>query len=165
MDSGILQNPSDPDATFREKSGKKHRGYAGNIEESVGKNGSIITDYQFDANNKSDSEFLKDHLDHIGRQDETTVMVTDGAYSGEENTEAAAANNIDLITTDLTGRDVDPIMGAFQFSEDGTRVTRCPAGNAPKSSWYNQKTGQILLSFNRDKCAGCPFQQNCSPKI
>ena len=55
MDSGILQNPSDPDATFREKSGKKHRGYAGNIEESVGKNGSIVTDYQFDANNKSDS--------------------------------------------------------------------------------------------------------------
>ena len=69
------------------------------------------------------------------------------------------------ITTDLTGRDVDPIMGAFQFSEDGTKVTRCPAGNSPKTCWYNQKTGQILLSFNRDKCAGCPYQQNCRPKI
>ena len=67
MGSGILQNPSDPDATFREKAGKKHRGYAGNIEESVSKNGSIVTDYQFDTNNKSDSEFLKDHLDQIGK--------------------------------------------------------------------------------------------------
>lgn len=165
MGSGILQNPSDPDATFREKSGRKHRGYAGNIEESVGKNGSVVTDYQFDTNNKSDSEFLKDHLDRIGHQNEKTVMITDGAYSSGENAEAAAANNIDLITTDLTGRDVDPIMGAFQFSEDGTKVTRCPAGNSPKTCWYNQKTGQILLSFNRDKCAGCPYQQNCRPKI
>ena len=56
-------------------------------------------------------------------------------------------------------------MGAFQFNEDGTKVTSCPAGNAPKSCWYNQKTGQVLLSFDRDKCAGCPYQQNCHPKI
>ena len=165
MDSGMLQNPSDPDATYREKAGKKHHGYAGNVEESVGKNGSIVTDYQFDANNKSDSEFLKEHLDQIGKQDEKTIMITDGSYSGSENTEAAAKNNIDLITTDLKGKDVDPIMVAFQFSEDGTRVTCCPAGNVPKSCWYNQKTGQILLSFEREKCAGCPFRQNCRPKI
>ena len=66
MTSGILQNPSDPDATYREKAGKRHRGYAGNIEESVGKTGSIVTDYQFNTNNKSDSEFLKEHIDRIG---------------------------------------------------------------------------------------------------
>ena len=165
MGSGMLQNPSDPDATYREKAGKKHHGYAGNVEESIGKNGSIVTDYQFDTNNKSDSEFLKEHLEQIGEQDEKTLLIADGAYSGVENTEAAANNNIDLITTDLTGKDVDPIMGAFQFSEDGTKVTSCPAGNVPKSCWYNQKTGQVLLSFERDKCAGCPYQKNCKPKI
>ena len=165
MGSGMLQNPSDPDATYREKAGKKHHGYAGNVEESIGKNGSIVTDYQFDTNNKSDSEFLKEHLEQIGEQGEKTLLIADGAYSGVENTEAAAKNNIDLITTDLTGKDVDPIMGAFQFSEDGTKVTSCPAGNVPKSCWYNQKTGQILLSFERDKCAGCPYQKNCKPKI
>lgn len=165
MDSGMLQNPSDPDATYREKAGKKHRGYVGNVEESVGKNGSIVTDYQFATNNKSDSEFLKEHLEQIGEQEEKTLLVADGAYSGAENTEAAAKNNINLVTTDLTGRDVDPIMGSFQFNENGTKVTSCPAGNVPKSCWYNQKTGQILLSFERDKCAGCPYQKNCHPKI
>ena len=111
MDSRMLQNPSDPDATYREKAGKKHRGYAGNVEESIGINGSVVTEYQFDANNKSDSEFLKEHLDQIGKQEEKTILVTDGAYSGSENTEAAAKNNIDLITTDLKGKDVDAIMG------------------------------------------------------
>ena len=165
MGSRILQNPSDPDATFRKKAGKEYRGYAGNIEESVGKNGSVVTDYQFDTNNKSDSEFLKDHLNSIGRQEEKIVMITDGAYSSENNIGLASDNNIDLVTTDLTGKDVDPIMGAFHFNEDGTKVISCPAGNSPKTCWYNQKTGQILLSFKREKCEDCPYRMHCKPKI
>lgn len=165
MDSGLMQSPVDPDATFRTKAGKQHRGYAANVEESVGPNGSVVTDYQFDSNNKSDSEFLKDHLTDIGHQDKETVVVTDGAYSGDENVKAAADQNIRLITTDLLGKDADPVMGAFQFSEDGTRVLRCPAGNVPKSNWYNKQTGQVNVSFPRECCAGCPFQQHCHPKI
>ena len=35
MDSSTLQNPSDPDATYRMKAGKKHRGYSANITETV----------------------------------------------------------------------------------------------------------------------------------
>ncbi|MDE7323909.1 MAG: hypothetical protein K2N73_14575, partial [Lachnospiraceae bacterium] len=42
---------SDTDATYRNKAGKLHRGYAANIEETVGKNGSVVIDYQFDKNN------------------------------------------------------------------------------------------------------------------
>jgi hypothetical protein len=45
MGSRILQNPSDPDATYREKAGKKHHGYAANLEETVGENGTVVTDY------------------------------------------------------------------------------------------------------------------------
>ena len=165
MDSDLMQSPVDPDATFRTKAGKQHRGYAANVEESVGSNGSIVTDYQFDLNNKSDSDFLKDHLASIGHQDEETVVVTDGAYSGDENVKTAADQNIRLITTDLLGKDADPVMGAFQFSEDGTRVLRCPAGNVPKSNWYNKQTGQVNVSFPRECCAVCPFQQHCHPKI
>ena len=40
MNSSALQNPSDPDAAYRNKSGKSYRGYAANIEETVGRNGS-----------------------------------------------------------------------------------------------------------------------------
>ncbi len=165
QNSSIMQNPSDPDATYREKAGKQHRGYAANVEESVGKNGSVVTDFQFDSNNKSDSEFFQKHIEKIGPQEEKTIISTDGAYSGEENTELAARNNIDLVTTDLTGRDVDPVMGAFELNEDGTRVLRCPAGNVPKSNWYNKATGIINISFERDKCANCPFAMHCKPKI
>ena len=63
MNSTILQNPSDPDATYREKAGKQHRGYSANITESVGEGNSVVTDYQYDQNIHSDSDFLKEHLD------------------------------------------------------------------------------------------------------
>ena len=38
MNSSALQNPSDLDATYRNKAGKQYRGYSANIEETVGKN-------------------------------------------------------------------------------------------------------------------------------
>ena len=47
MDASSLQNPSDPDATYRIKAGKEHRGYSANITETVDKNGSVVTDYQY----------------------------------------------------------------------------------------------------------------------
>ena len=56
MDSWIFQNPFDPDATFREKAGKKHRGYAANLEETVGEKGSVVIDYQYEQNIHSDSQ-------------------------------------------------------------------------------------------------------------
>ncbi len=44
MDSSPLQNPADPDATFRKKAGKDHRGYAANITETVYTNGTLATE-------------------------------------------------------------------------------------------------------------------------
>ena len=37
INSSALQNPSDPDAAYRNKSGKLYRGYVANLEEAVGK--------------------------------------------------------------------------------------------------------------------------------
>lgn len=55
MNSTSLQNPSDPEATFRTKAGKNHRGYVANLEESVGRNGSVVTDYAYEQNIHSDN--------------------------------------------------------------------------------------------------------------
>ncbi|MFR7848626.1 MAG: hypothetical protein ACLU8S_14475 [Coprococcus phoceensis] len=103
MKSTMLQNPSAPEATFRNKAGKEHRGYAANLEESVGTNGSVVTGYQYEQNNHSDSQFIREHLEQMDKQKERTVIATDGAYSGIENTQLAADKNVELITTSLTG--------------------------------------------------------------
>lgn len=66
MKSTALQTPSDLEATFRSKAGKEHRGYVANMEESVGKNGTIVTGYAYEQNIHSDSRFLKEHLEQDG---------------------------------------------------------------------------------------------------
>lgn len=165
MSSDMLQSPADPDATYREKANKQHRGYVGNVEESVGENGSVVTDYQYETNNTSDSAMLKDHLEKMEKQEQETLVVTDGAYAGEENTKLAAEKNVNLVTTDLPGSDVPEIIGQFELNEPGTKVIRCPAGNTPRSSSYIKATGVCTASFERSCCENCPHKDQCKAKI
>ncbi len=164
MDSGILQNPSDPEATFRSKAGKDHRGYAANLEESVGENGSVVTEYQYEQNNHSDSQFIREHLEKMECQKDQTIIVTDGAYSGAENTKLAAEKNVELITTSLTGKTAEDILADFKFNEDGTKILECPAGHKPKSTSYIKQSGQCNASFPLSQCDSCPYQEQCRPK-
>ena len=94
MNSSALQNPSDPDATYRNKSGKSYRGYVANIEETVGSNGSVVTDYQFDKNTHTDSLFLQESLSKMEKSEEEIILVTDGGYDGQDN--VALANRMNL---------------------------------------------------------------------
>ena len=165
MSSDILQSPADPDATYREKAGKQHRGYVGNIEESVGENGSVVTGYGYETNNTSDSAMLKDHLEKMDKQEQKTLVVTGGAYAGEENTKLAAEKNVKLVTTDLPGSDVPEIIGEFELNEAETRVVKCPMGYAPKSSGYIKATGVCTASFDRSCCENCPHKYQCRAKI
>lgn len=165
MQSTMLQNPSDPEATFCSKAGKEHRGYVANLEESVGSKGSVVTEYQYEQNTHSDSQFIREHLEQMEVQDEKTVMVADGAYSGTENTRIAADKNVELITTSLTGREAPDILADFEFNEEGTKVLRCPAGYEPKSCSFRKQSNQCAVSFLHEQCAGCPYQNQCKPKI
>ena len=165
MTSAMMQNPSDPEATYRTKAGKEHRGYVANFEETVGKNGSVVTEYQYEQNNHSDSQFIREHLEQMDKQEEHTVIVTDGAYSGTENTRLAAEKNIELITTSLTGKAAPDILADFEFNEEGTKVLRCPAGHAPKSCSYMKQSNQCAVTFQHNQCANCPYQEQCKPKI
>ena len=96
---------------------------------------------------------------------EPVVLITDGAYSGQENVAAASKKNIELVTTDLIGREAKDIAADFLFTEDGTKVIQCPAGNVPKSCSYAKQTGQCRISFHRNKCENCPHREQCRPKM
>lgn len=164
MDASILQNPSDPDATYREKAGKQNRGYVANVIEAAGENGSIVLGYQYEQNTHSDSQFLQETLEAEPVHDEPVTIVTDGAYAGGKNQDLAKEKQIELVTTNLTGRETEDIMGDFEYSEDGKTVTKCPGGQEPKSCSYNASTGQCSVSFYKSQCMGCPHYKECHPK-
>lgn len=163
ISSDSLQNPSDPDATYRSKAGKGHKGYVANVTETVGESGSLITGVQVEKNSYSDSQFFKDYAD--GKEDDQQeTMIADGAYGGAANQELAQSKNINLVTTGLTGRETDLHYAGFTFNEEGTMVISCPAGHAPIKTTYYSKTQHCRVLFSKSHCANCPYRDKCRAK-
>lgn len=164
LNSRTMINPSDPEATYRSKAGVAHRGYVANVEETVGKTGTVVTDYEYEPNIYSDTQFLKERLEELPKQEETVLMITDGGYYSGKNMETASEKNIRLITTDLTGLDAKDILNQFKYNEDQTKVLQCPAGHSPRSSCYVSDL-KIKSSFEKSQCENCPYREQCKPKM
>lgn len=165
LNSQILQNPSDPDATYRKKAGKETRGYSANLVETFDGENSVITDYQYDTSIRSDSSYCKEVIEEMEIQQEQVTILADGAYGGENNRNLAADNNINLITTDFQGRKPNEIFAEFVFSEDGKELLKCANGQEPISNKYNEQTGQCKYKMNLEKCLNCPYKEACNPKF
>lgn len=166
ISSSSLQNPSDPDATFRRKAGKDNKGYVGNLIETVGEGGdSLVTDIQYEKNTHSDSAFCEEYLS--SRKDDAPheIMITDGAYNSTENQKLAEAKNVQLVSTALTGQAPSPIFSKFVFSDDGTKVISCPMGHAPEKCTYYPKTGVCRARFSKCYCETCPHLDECRGKL
>ena len=70
MDSNVLQNPADPDATYRKKAGTEYRGYIANVVEVADNDhNSITVDYQYEKNTYSDRQFFKDYMEQQSEDD------------------------------------------------------------------------------------------------
>ena len=163
--SKVLLNPSDPEATFRKKAGSKHRGYAANLTETVGENKSLVTDYAYEQNIYSDSQFLKDHLDKEPVYEREVVMVADGAYGSELNVAKAAEHGIRLITTNFTGKKPADIFADFIFSEDGRRLLECANHKKPYQIRYDEHNDRCNALFRKSDCINCPYLQECKPRL
>ena len=158
-----LQNPSDPDATYRKKAGKAHTGYVANIVESFDENGnSVITDYSYEQNSHSDSDFCKEVIESVGHQEETLTLIADGAYDSTDNKQTALEKNIRLVTTNLTGQLPDPIHSEFVMS-DGVIVI-CPEGHAPLRATLNASNGMCRAVFEKEQCENCQYSNQCNIK-
>ena len=165
MDSNVLQNPADPDATYRKKAGTEYRGYIANVVEVADNDhNSITVDYQYEKNTYSDSQFLKDYIEQQPDDGAHAILTTDGGYCGMENSLLAEEKNITLVTTDLKGSEVSDHWADFEFNEDGTKLLRCAAGHEPKSSVYDKNTQKCKASFPLATCKNCPYHSQCHPK-
>lgn len=165
IDSQSLQNPTDPDATYRSKSGKKHVGYVANVKETFNNEHSIITGYDLQQNIYSDQKFSKDTIDKLGKQEEKTTILVDGSYYSEDLEKQAEENNIELIPTGLVGRplkDENKGFEKFIIDEREHEVLMCPMGHRPVKSTF--KNGVYTAHFDKETCNNCPNLPNCPLK-
>ena len=151
MTPDILQNPSDPDATYRSKAGKPHKGYSANLVEAVDEKGSVIVDYQYDVNTRSDASFIKEYLENAEVSEETSALITDGAYASEETSKLAADKNIDLLTTGLLGEETEDELRDELEGADMVFVTcglggGTGTGSAPIIAKLAKKAGALTVA-------------------
>ena len=165
MNSTMLQNPADPDATYRAKNGEQHVGYVSNIIEDVSDGRSVISDYEYDQNVQSDSNFIKNAINELGYQEKPLTIVADGAYGGECNVRLADENNIILVATDMQGKKPDEVYAGFVFDESNEKLERCAGGQKPATNRYYPRTGQCRVTFDKAICEQCLYKQRCKPKF
>lgn len=162
--SKALMNPADPEATFCRKAGAKHIGYVGNVTEAVGENGSVITDYAYEQNIYSDSQFIQDYLSDEPVYEESITLVADGAYSSENNITTAKEHQIKLVTTNFTSKKPADIFAEFMFNDDGTELLQCISGKKPYHIRYDKKNDRCDAHFSLSCCEGCPYRGQCNPR-
>ena len=162
--AAMLNSPTDPEATFRTKAGVDHVGYVANLEESCGAAGTVVTNYDYDRNTHSDSALLREFVDDAAPAAGGALLVTDGGYDGGNNVAYAAGRGVELVTTDMIGREPKACLADFEWSEDGRELLRCAAGHAPEKCYYTRRTGQCKVSFDPSCCEGCPHRAECRPR-
>lgn len=160
-----LMNPSDPEATFRSKAGKKHIGYVGNITETVDSKKSIVTDYAYEQNTYSNSQFLKDYLCEQPVASKKIILVTDGAYYGEGNHLLAKKHGHELVTTNFTGRKPEEIFADFIFSEDQKALVECVNHVKPTYTHYDERNERSIAHYKKTDCMECPYKEQCRPRF
>jgi len=150
---GSLQNPTDPDATYRKKGKKKHIGYTANIIEKFDDNNRIIKSYDLQKNIYSDHKFAKDTIKRL----EDTTLIIDGAYFSEEINKAKA-RGILMIPTNLTGGGKTNNCDKFEIDEKEHLVKKCPYGYKPVDSKF--KKGSYRAHFDKKHCNDYPLRKD-----
>ena len=169
-----LQNPTDPDATYRQKHGD-NIGYVSNVLNVYNDQNQVVTHYDLEQNIYSDQKFSADTIDFLtskalpddAASTEKKIINTDGAYYTEELSQKAAIHNIDLVPGQLTGAKPDPEkLGYDQFNidEETHQVQECPGKQAPDIAYFDFKGKCYTVKMSKEKCAVCPLQDQCPMK-
>ena len=166
LNSTILQNPSDPDATYRFKYGD-NIGYTANLVEVFDGDNSIIKNYDFKENIYSDQKFSADTINDLSAEtnlDNPVKMIVDGAYFTVDLARKAVAKGIKLIPGQLTGRKQSQSKMSYGKTfniNDDNLVTSCINGEKPFYSNYDAEKKVCTAKFFKKVCASCKLKEEC----
>ncbi len=148
--SDSLQNPSEPEATYRRKGNKQSTGYVLNTVEARDpeKKISMIVHHERRPNIVSDVELGQSALNSDLKG--VKVLASDGAYYSKETALLAEENGLTVSFSALNGKPADPDkIGADQFtiSAEDNQILTCPMGFKPLKSKYDSKQEKFGAKF------------------
>jgi hypothetical protein len=162
----VMQNPSDPDATY---DGHKGPGYQVQIAETCNPDNEVqlitcaIPQTAVESDSNAPSKVWEDlkASDLLAKQ-----MLTDTQYASDENVAIAEQYGIELVGPTPSGpstpQDVDLLnIDDFAIEEATEQVLCCPAGHAPQSSVHDRQTGRTRTIMPESACGGCDYRDQC----
>jgi len=155
-----LQNPTDPDATYRKKGKQKHIGYTAHLIEKFDDKNQMIEGYDLQQNTYSDQRFAEDTISKLPVETDEITILADGAYYSEDIDKKAKAKGIKMVPTNLVGGGKKSNAAQFEIDEKEHLLTKCPSGHQPIDSTF--KKGFYRAHFAKKHCTNCPFRKDCS---
>lgn len=159
----VIQNISDPDATY---CGNKGSGYQVQIGETFNEAGqpNFITSAKVETAVQSDADALAPVMADLKERDLLPdELLADTGYGSDSNRQLAEAEGVSLVAPVPGGKKYDAQeVGYDQFElNDANEVVACPASHAPKSTNYNAKSDYTFAQMDAEVCNACPLLEHC----
>lgn len=159
-----MQNPSDPDAGY----GHKGRGDQAQLAEtsSVQNEVQLVTGLLPQSAGEHDQGALVPMLEQLARAGLLPEqMVTDTHYGSDENVQAAARRDVELIAP-VVGPKPTPqrdrlTVDDFARDERTGQVEACPRGCTPLAVRRDEAAGKTHVEMPASACVSCPFRASC----
>lgn len=164
ISSDSLQNPHDPDATFRRKNDEPHQGYTANVAETCGDDDPlrVITDVQLDTNNTPDTAFLEEDVEGLATETGLEDLLSDGGFAGEETEQTSAGAGVTQHLSGIKGRQVEAGPASLAAAEfGGHEMVACPQGHTPYVQEYTEANDRYWGRMPKSICANCPDREEC----
>jgi hypothetical protein len=163
--SSVMQNPSDPDATY---DGHKGPGYQTQIAETCHPDNEVqlITSALPQTAAVTDEKALVPVLaDLRASQLLPQEMLVDTLYPSDENVQQAERLGVELVGpvpgAAPAARPEDLTIDDFVVDEATECVTCCPEGQTPLTSVHDPATGKTRTVLPASCCAHCAFRPQC----
>jgi len=163
--SDVMQNPSDPDATY---DGHKGQGYQVQISETCHPDNEVqlVTTALAQTAAKSDAEAVEPVLEDLQKSGLLPQeMLVDTSYASDENVQTAKGFDVELVGpvpgSNSQGAADDLTIDDFNVGETSGQVVCCPAGHKPVSSVHDSETGKTRTTMPDSACATCEYFDQC----
>lgn len=162
LDSSMLQSPDDEDATYRKKRDQESKGFTINATETAnpGNDIQLLTDIAVNQNNIDDSKILEERTEKIiEKTPDLKELHTDGGYGSKAVDEKMEANDINLVTTAVRGRESKIEKTITQNPDNEPEYSvKCPYQET-KSTPTKKRHKAV---FDTDICSRCSLKEECN---
>jgi hypothetical protein len=163
--STVMQNPSDPDATY---DGHKGPGYQAQLSETChpDNEAQLITCVLPQTAAEPDGGAVAPVLAELqASQLLPRELLVDTQYPDDENVQLAERYGVELVGpvpgAEPSGRPDDLTIDDFVIDEQTEQVTCCPDGHAPVRSVHHPASGRTHTTMPATACGPCAFRPQC----